>query len=352
MASIRSLETLKILLVSTAELPVPPPTYGGLERVLFDLAVELAGRGHEISVAATKGSRLPSNIKLIETVEPKIGVHHDWLQEERNAYEIWKKKAGDFDLIHGNNWFGYEYLYKMEHPEAKICHTHHGHLGFNTPPPVQYANFIAISNFMALEYSAALGIVSRFVYNGIDLNLYPFSPERGDRLIYVGRFAKYKQPHVAMDVARRLRIGLDLIGGERFVEDIGYVYRLQDSCDGKLIRWIGEVPHDIKLKYLQKAKALLFPSHMGEPFGLVACEAMACGVPVIALRDGAIPEVVEDGKTGFVCDSVEDMVEAVRKIDSIKPEACRERVEKHFSRAEMGNSYSSLYSSILSGNEW
>jgi glycosyltransferase involved in cell wall biosynthesis len=326
---------------------------GGLEVILYNLAVELANRGHEVAVAAVKGSKLPPDIELVETVESKIGVHHDWFQEEMNAYEIWRKFAEKWkpDIIHGHNWFAPEYLYKLDHPDSNICHTHHGHLGFSTPPPVQYPNWIAISNFMALEYSSQLGINCRYVWNGIDLDLYPFSPERGERLIYVGRFTSYKGAHLALDVSRRLRIGLDLIGAERFVEDIGYVYRIKDACDGRLTRFIGEVPHDIKLKYLQKAKALLFPSMFREPFGLVACEAMACGVPTIALNDGAIKEIVTPD-VGFICNNVDEMCEAVMKIGSIKPEACRARVETYFNKELMAASYINLYNNILNGDCW
>ena len=111
-------------------------------------------------------------------------------------------------------------------------------------------------------------------------------------------------------------------------------------------------PHKLKLKLLQNAKALLFPSKMGEPFGLVACEAMAVGTPPICLRDGAIPEVVKDGETGFICKNEDEMIKAVKRVDKINPEDCRKRVEKHFSRETMTNSYLKLYNSILEGTEW
>jgi len=344
---------MRILLVSTSCFNVPPPTYAGLERVIYDLAVELCSMGHEVTIAATRGSGARAGgekYRVIETVD-FTGDIRAFAQEER-AYEIYRDRLGEFDVVHDHSWLAYPYLYKAEHPELRLIHTHHGHINWRSPPPVRYPCLCAISNYMALEYSSRLGVNCRYVYNGIDLGLYKFQREKGERLLYVGRFARYKQPHVAIDVARRLGLGLDLVGGETFVEDPRYVNRIRDECDGKRIRWFGEAPHDVKVKLMQRAKCLLFPSRMGEPFGLVAAEAMACGTPVVALDDGAVGEVVEHGRTGFVCKSVDEMVKAVDEVDRIRPEDCRGRVEKHFSRRAMAEGYERLYRDVAGGREW
>lgn len=343
---------MKILLVSTSCFNVPPPTYAGLERIVYDLAVGLCDLGNEVTIAATKGSKARAEgekYDVIETVD-FTGDLRAFGQEE-DAYKIYKDKMKDFDIVHSHNWLAHPYLHKQEHPELKLIHTHHGHINWRTPPPVKFPNLCAISNFMALEYSARLGISTRFVHNGIDLGLYKFLKEKGERLLYVGRFAKYKMPHAAIDIARRLRMPLDLLGGTTFVEDPGYVNRIYDQCDGKQIRWFGEAPHDIKIKLMQNAKCLLFPSQMSEPFGLVALESLACGTPVVTLKDGAIPEVVKDNEVGFVCKSVDEMCEAVKKVDEIKPEACRKWAEG-FSRRAMAEKYLSYYNQIISGDEW
>lgn len=329
----------------------PPPTYGGLERIVFDLGVSLSKMGHEVAIACTTDSRIPPPIKHIPTVKSKISTQHDWFSEEENAYNIWKEHAKDYDIIAGHNWFAHEYLYKMDNPNAKVIHTHHGHINWQTPPPVKYPNLCGISQFMAKEYSKQLGINARAVYNGIDLDLYPYSEEHGERLLYVGRFATYKQPHVAIDIARRLRMPIDICGGSMFVEDQGYVTRLFDQADGKMVRIFPDVPHAIKLKLLQNAKCLLFPSAMKEPFGLVCLEANLCGTPTIGLRDGAIPEILKDGVNGFVCDNDSEMVEAVKKIDSINRKECR-RWAENFSKEKMGFEYEKLYKAILDNQEW
>ena len=339
---------MKILLISSAAFPVFPPTYGGLEQVVGNLAVELVKRGHDVTVAGVKGTSQDSGFKVIETTEP-ASVDNYYPFEEQ-AYNIYRDKLKDFDLVSQHNWFGHAYLYKREHPELRLTHTLHGHANWQTPPPVKYPCLIALSHFMAKQHSQRWGVNSRVCYNGIDLSKYPFHREKDDRLLYVGRFAPFKQPHVAIDIARRLKMPLDLCGGT-WVPDKSYVQRIYNDCDGKQIRWFGDASHEVKLRLMQEAKALLFPSAMGEPWGLVAAEAMATGTKVLALRDGAIPEVVQEG--GIVCDNPDEMVEAIRsgKIDEIKPEACRENAER-FSREHMCDGYLKCFESILKDEEW
>jgi glycosyltransferase involved in cell wall biosynthesis len=226
-------------------------------------------------------------------------------------------------------------------------------------------NLIAISEFMAKTYTAQ-GFPAKHVYNGINLEAYPFKANHGDRLVYVGRFVSFKQPDVAVKVAQKLGLGLDLVGGA--VEQPYFDEKIKPYIDGENIRLHWKASHEEKVKILQNAKALLFPSFMAEPFGLVAVESMACGCPVVGLNDGAIEEVVKEG--GIVCnvfekkiveakgavynlkrDPVEAMVEAVKKIHSITSEDCRRNAER-FSRERCAENYECLYKEILEGNEW
>jgi glycosyltransferase involved in cell wall biosynthesis len=225
-------------------------------------------------------------------------------------------------------------------------------------------NLIAISEFMAKTYTAQ-GFPAKHVYNGINLEAYPFSANHGDRLVYVGRFVSFKQPDVAVKVAQKLGLGLDLVGGAS--EEPYFQEKIKPHIDSKNIKLYWKAAHEEKVKILQNAKALLFPSKMGEPYGLCAVEAMSCGCRVLTLNDGAIPEVVKEG--GVVCDvydvrftekgpvvnvkrdAVEAMVEAFPKLDSIKSEDCRRNAER-FSREAMVSSYEKLYRQILEGAEW
>ena len=327
---------------------------GGLERVVYDLCCGLTELGQKVVLFAPRGSQVPPKGFLVETNEPvlKYGTDWgkvDWFEMEKKAYEVYKDKLKDFDIVHSHNWFHFPYMAKMENPSLKVCATHHGGLGFKTKP-CEKMNLIAISRFMAEVYARQLNTHVHFVYNGIDLDAYPFKKEKGDRLIYVGRFVPFKQPHLAIEVAKRLGMGLDLVGGA--YEEPYFSQQVKPHCDGKQIVLHMEVPHEEKVRLLQNARALLFPSRMGEPFGLVAIEANSCGDPVVALRDGAIPEVVLEGVNGFVRDDMNGMVEAMRRVDEIKSENCRAIVERNFSRKIMAGRYLDLYRKILAGEEW
>lgn len=337
---------MKVALISTSIFPPSPDLkYGGLEAVVHNLAVALAAMDHEALLVGTKGTRA-KGCEVLETID--FDGRLDAFGREKDAYDVWKEAVDGYEVIHGHTWLGYEYLYAREHPEATVLHTHHGHLNWGRPPPVKHPNLIGISNFMALEYGRQ-GYTARHVYNGIDMDTYPLQEEKGDRLLYVGRFASYKGAHLAIDVARRAKHGLDLVGTTSFVEDQRYVQKVWDEADGDQFRMWGEVPARVKVNLMRQAKAILIPSQMGEPFGLIAAEAMACGTPAICLNDGALREVVLHGTTGWICDSPEAMVEAVGRVDEMEPKKCRMRVMENFSKEIMAQNYLKLYQEALKG---
>lgn len=347
-------DKLKIALISGPFLKTPPDHYGGLEVVVANLAKGLADLGHDVTLFAAKGSKPIGDYKVYETVDPVLTFSTDWgkvnwYEKETEHYNMFKDKLGDFDIINGHTWWGHEYLYKLEHPEAKVCHTHHGGI-WDTAPPVEKPNLIAVSRYMAEQYSKKLGVNCSWVYNGIDLDAYPYKAEKGDRLIFVGRFVSFKQPNMAIEVAKWLHMGLDLVGGA--YEEPYFSQQIKPYCDGNQIILHTEVPHWKKVELLQNAKALLFPSKMGEPFGLVYTEAAACGTPTVALRDGAIPEIIAEGVSGFVRDDLDGMIEAVKRIDEIEPENCRKVIEQNFTKELMAKRYLELYCKILDGEEW
>ncbi len=342
---------LKVALVAPPFLRVPPDTYGGSEQIIADLAEALANLDHEVTIFAADGSKVPG-CKVVEFGPPVMKAQVNWLEEEKKAYENYKDQLIGYDLIHDHTWLGYPWKAKLENPGLKILHTHHGHLNWKSKPPgVDKMNLVGISDFMMGQYNAQ-GFESKRVYNGINLDRYPFKAEKGERLLYVGRFSKFKQPHVAIEVAKRLELGIDLVGGT-FVDDVDYLNWIREMVKAYPKAEMHEdASHELKMKLMQNAKALIFPSKMNEPFGLVAVEANSCGTPVIAFRDGAIPEIVLDGINGFVCDSVEEIVKAVGRIGQISPDNCRSLVEQNFSRKLMTERYLRFYDQILSGEEW
>ena len=198
---------------------------------------------------------------------------------------------------------------------------------------------------------ASQGMPSKFVYNGIEIEKYPLQENKGERLLFVGRLDSFKRPHIAIEVAKKLNLGLDIVGGS-FVQDVPYMDSIKQQCDGSQIVLHLDATQEEKTKLYQNAKAVIFPSKMGEPFGLIVPESNCCGTPVIGSNDGAIPETIENGFNGYVCDTVDQMVEAVRKVWNISPYACRQSVETKFSRQAMSRGYEALYREMLEGREW
>jgi glycosyltransferase involved in cell wall biosynthesis len=345
----------------------PPQTYGGLEMVVYDLAAGLAELGHEVTLIAAKGSTAPEGVKLLETVEPAGKVQVDWNEYERRAYDTYKDKLSGFDVIHDHTWFAYAYMAKRAHPELKVLHTHHGHLGWKSKP-FEKMNLIAISDWMVKAYGSQ-GWASRRVYNGVDEGRYLYRAEKGGRLLFVGRLDTFKQSDVAIAAATLLGLGLDVVGGS-FVQDTGYLEQVKALCVGNIKLHL-DASQAEKVELYRNAYAVLFPSRMGEPFGLIVPEAGLCGTPVIGLRDGAIPETIRDGVNGYVVGEettnltdpnlimarkhrdVAAIVEGVKRLQAnpISPDSCRAEATR-FTRLEMSRAYVSRYEECLRGDEW
>jgi len=350
---------LRIALISTPFFGVPPVQYGGLEAVVWDLAEGLDKLGHSVTLFAPEGSKKPEHGHLIITGPALDTVNIDWYQAEKNNYEIYKQyiTSDKFDIVDGNDWFGFEYLLKQNDPKLKITHMHHGGLQWTSPAPVPKMNLVALSQFMqnyTVQYFAQKGynIQAKFAYNGIDVDFYKYDPsiKRINRLLYVGRFSRFKGSHDAIALAKRINLPIDLIGAAKFIDDPNYLKEIESMCNNDNIVMYKDATNEFKLRKMQEAKCLIFPSRMNEPFGLGIIQALATGSPVIAFDDGAIKEIITP-ETGFVCNTVDDMVSAVNSINTIKPEDCRKRSE-FFSKENMAKNKEKLYRDIIAGEEW
>ena len=343
---------LKIGLLSTRFFGVPPSGYSGLEQIVWDLACALDKLGHEVTLFAPNESQSPPHGKLVETGKAYQTCKINWLGAELEAYDFFKDHVDNLDILHGHNWFGIEYLRKASNLELRVIHTHHGLdvSWLNMFKRLFKLNLISISNWTK-DVFAQQGFNARRCYNGINIDRYKFQPEKKDRLMFLGRISRSKAPHIAIKAAREAGIGLDIIGSTTFVDDLDYVGEVKKLCYGKQIRFIGEVSQKEKIRYLQNAKGLLIPSHFGEPFGLISIEAMACGTVPIALDDGALREIINDGQNGFICNSVDQMVARIRELELIDPKACKARAQE-FSREKMAQEYVKLYWAIINGQEW
>jgi glycosyltransferase involved in cell wall biosynthesis len=183
--------------------------------------------------------------------------------------------------------------------------------------------------------------------NALELSLYPFRPHRGDYLLFLGRMSPDKGAHRAVAIAMEAGLPLKIAGKMREPKEKEYFREFIEPHLGDGIEWLGEVTHGEKVELLQNARATLFPIEWEEPFGLVMIESLACGTPVIATRHGAVPEVIEDGRTGIIVDDYRLMAGALDAADGIEPLVCRRAVEERFSPERMVSDYVAAYETAL-----
>ena len=326
---------------------VPPQLYGGTERVVSYLTEELVRRGHDVTLFASGDSETAARlVPITERARRLDGGSRDMLSADtsRQLGRVFRR-AGDFDVIHCHvDHLAYPFAAAVRTP---TLHTAHGRLDLPWLGPV-FEDFydvpiVSISNAQRAPL-ARYGVTwAGTVYHGLPVERFPFREEPGEYLAFLGRLSPEKQPDVAIQVARR--VGLPLrIAAKIDVNDREYVEQVvAPLLDDPLVDFIGEIDDASKAAFLGGARALLFPIDWPEPFGLVMIEAMACGTPVIARPCGSVPELLDDGRTGFLGDTIDDLVDAVKRIDTIDRAECRRHVEQRFSVSRMVDDYETLF---------
>ena len=184
------------------------------------------------------------------------------------------------------------------------------------------------------------------IYHGLDLNEFQFNPHPGDYFLYLGRIAPDKGLHLAIEAAEKAGVNL-VIAGRSYQSDGYWHNEIEKHIDGQKVKYVGEANYQQKKELLQNAKALLFPTQAAETFGLSMIESMASGTPVIGWNNGSVAEIVQDQETGFVVNSVAEMVKAIGKIDKISRQACRERATRLFSIEKMVTGYEKVYLKVI-----
>jgi glycosyltransferase involved in cell wall biosynthesis len=328
---------------------VPPKKYGGTERVISVLTEELVRRGHDVTLFATADSQ--TSAKLISTYPRAL--REDFPQSSIKR-TIWGQRhvatayamRNQFDIIHDHtSWLGAGMANMSRTPVVMTLHGAFTQESIALYEPLDNPYFVSISDSQRkptpdLNYIAT-------VYNGLPMGHYPFSSKNDGYLLFVGRFCEEKSPHYAIEVAKRL--DLPLILAAKLEEGASKEYfekHIKPHLSDK-IRWVGEVDEEERNRLFSRALCSLHPVSWPEPFGLTLIESMACGTPVIAFDQGAIPEVIKHGKTGFVVDNVEGMVNAISKLDRIDRKICRDYVLKRFSVEQMVDNYELVYHAIL-----
>jgi glycosyltransferase involved in cell wall biosynthesis len=321
---------LRIALTVDPELPVPPVHYGGIERIVDMLARGLTERGHEVTLFAHPDSTCPVN-KVAWGGRSSRAL----LDTLRNAATLARHvTSGRIDIV--NSFSRVAYLAPILPLSVPKLMSYHREI---SPRTAELAHRLARGT---LQFSAiGAHMVARrplsgrwhYIPNGLVLDIYSFRPgvPPDAALVFLGRIEKIKGPHLAIEAARRAGRRLILAGNVSPEHRPWFEAMIAPHIDGNRVRYIGPVDDAQKSALLGAAAALLMPVLWEEPFGLVMIEAMACGTPVVGLNRGAVPEVIADGTTGFVVDTVEAMADAVGRLPAISRAACRARVERLYS---------------------
>lgn len=340
---------VKIAIVAPVWERVPPERYGGTEFIVSLLTDELVRRGNKVTLFATGDSVTRARLEWVYPTAQRDS--HGQVIPEIRHLSLAFREAESFQLIH--NHAGYSACAFASLVETPVLMTLHGM--FTEENKTYFRAFKEDLYFNALsaqqqEECPDLKYVQT-IYNGIDVSRYPFQENKDDYLLSLGRISALKGTRTAIEAAKRSGSRL-IIAGKVDLRDRTYFEEMiEPELDGKLISYVGEVSREEKLTLLKNARALLFPIDWPEPFGLVMVEAMACGTPVIALNRGSVPEIILEGETGFIVESLEDMVDALCELPKIDPRYCRKHVEKKFSHLRMVDEYEKAYLEIISGEQ-
>ncbi len=345
-----------VLYVSYPMLPVTDASCGGAEQILWTLEREIHSRGWRTTVAACKDSRV--NGELFSTGLAPLGTDRFQPREAEHSsriVEMLRRSNGDFSLVHDMS--GQFFAHAAHAPKPMLVTLHlprsfYSESLFRALPPNVYFNCVSESQAASFsDLPRMLGVVP----NGIALDRFPLTHRKADYLLWLGRICPEKGAHLAIEVAQRAGLPLVIAGQvypfsyhqQYFQREIKPHIERADSN----VTYIEAPSFDDKVKLLANARAVIVSTLAQETSSLVAMEAMACGTPVVAFRKGALPEVVQHGVTGYIANSLDQMIAAVNDLDHIWPEACRHHVEENFCSRRMASDYEAMYEAVNSASQ-
>ncbi|MGB5847549.1 MAG: glycosyltransferase family 4 protein [Ignavibacteriaceae bacterium] len=334
---------MHIAMLSPIAWRTPPRNYGPWENVVSLLTEELVSRGYKVTLFATGDSETSGELHSVcargyeedHSIIPKV-----W--ECLHISELFER-AEDFDIIHNNfDFLPLTYTSFISTPVVTTIH------GFSSPRilPVykKYNNKVYYISISDADRSPELDYI-KTIHHGIDLNQFDFQPDPDDYLLFFGRIHPHKGVKESIEIARACNKKLILAG---IVQDEDYHNQyIVPYLDSKNVVFVGSAGPDQRNQLLGRATALLHPIKFEEPFGLSVIESMACGTPVIAFNRGSMPELIENGKNGFLVNTVDDAIEAVGQIKNIDRKYCRHYIEQHFTVNQMAEKYIQVYEMIL-----
>ncbi|WP_167473990.1 glycosyltransferase family 4 protein [Nocardia arthritidis] len=337
---------MRIGLIVPPWVPVPPPAYGGTEAVVGNLAEGLKTLGHDVHLFTVGDSTCPVHrYHIFDHPTAQIGVGEAELMHVLAAYDA----LADMDIIHDHTSLGPFIGAGADGPPVVV--TNHGPF---TPmrqelfrSMARTAHIIAISE--SQRQAAGTVPISAVIHHGIDLNAYKYGPGGGGYLVFVGRMNPEKGVHRAVQVARLARRKLVLITKIREPAERAYYTERVRPLMGPDDPEPRELPLEPRVEVVRHADALINPIEWPEPFGLVMAESLACGTPILAFPNGAAPEIVEHGRTGFLCRDADAMVDALDQVHLLDRRDCRDAAERRFGRLRMARDHERLYRTILTG---
>jgi glycosyltransferase involved in cell wall biosynthesis len=339
---------MRIAQVSPLYESVPPKLYGGTERVVHNLTEELIARGHDVTLFASGDS--VTNAKLVPVCKNALRLDADCIDPFVHHFtlmEMVEKEASHFDIIHSH--IDYLYFPIMRRSRNTYLTTLHGRLDIPELEPLfrEYKDIplVSISNSQRkpFPYSNWMGTV----YHGLPLDMYHFSKKGGDYLVFIGRVSPEKRVDRAIEIAKKAGIQIKIAAKVDKADNDYFESKIKKLLDHPLVDFIGEVAEKEKEELLGNALGFIYPIDWPEPFGLAMIEAMACGTPVLAYNCGSVPEVLDEGITGFGVNSMREAVAAVSKLSGLDRKKCRDVFEKRFSVQRMTDDYLMIYESMI-----
>src|SRR3954465_3250903 len=327
---------------------VPPKLYGGTERVVAWLVDGLVELGHEVTLFASGDSRTNGALHPVWPRALRLGQKGaDPTAATAMLMEAIARRAKEFDVIHAHvDWLSLPLLSRLGVPFLTTMPGRRALPGL--PEVVRHfpeACFVSISDHQRLPLPDAKWIGT--IQHGLPPDLFRPSYEQGSYLAFLGRLTADKGPQDAIRIARAVQMPLHIAAKIPRAETAYFKNKLEPMIDGQTVQLVGEVDDAKKQPFLANAAGLLFPINWPEPFGLVMIEAMACGTPVIAYRSGSVPEVVEDGVTGFIVDGEEQAIRAVKELGLLDRRVVRARFEERFAASRMAKEYEARYRNLI-----
>lgn len=339
---------MKIAQVAPLFESVPPKYYGGTERIVSYLTEELVKMGHEVSLYASGDSVTKSRLRPMSNRALRLDKHSiDPVADHVLLTERVFQDSEQYDIIHSHiDYLPFPLYRRMKTPHVTTLHgrldipnLHNLYREFDDTP------LVSISNYQRLPLSWANWAGT--AYHGLPDDLYHYEESQGDYLAFIGRISPEKRVDFAIEIAKKANMPLKIAAKVDKVDKDYFENLIRPLLDHPLIEYIGEIGEAQKNKFFADAYALLFPIDWPEPFGLVMIEAMACGTPIIARLQGAVPEVMEQGITGYVVKEIEGALQAIKDVPKLSRKRCREVFEEKFTAKRMADNYLKIYDNLM-----